>query len=285
MPWKGTEKVPISFWCSGILEEALSSKIIKKYLYLVFLHIRSCKMYRAPQVLVLAPLEGGTGRRHCHCARDTKTAGPAVSSQWPENCSSTKRNHCDTNMSMVSIYLAPCLGHKSKSYCVGWWLPLLAIEASNSAPCSTRSICPQSHSLGGGYAAAPSPSKRELSHILGRLSPLLCQDRTALVKCVLMNWQKGAGPQLALPRSAHLHLHRTLPGCLQTADTETVLLQTIPLPQVQPPLGRTVCLHTPPPLACRPFQHKSPFHRNIQAQWQVRRDDCTYKASQIFPQP
>lgn len=60
MPWKATEKVPISFGCSGSLEEALSSRSIKKYLYLVFLHITSCKMYRAPQVLVLAPLEGGT---------------------------------------------------------------------------------------------------------------------------------------------------------------------------------------------------------------------------------
>lgn len=207
MPWKGTEKVPISFWCSGILEEALSSKSIKKYLYLVFSYKKLHNVQGTPSI---GP--GSTGRRHCHCARDTKTAGPAVSSQWPENCSSTKRNHCDTNMSMVSLYLAPCLGHKSKSYCVGWWLPLLAIEASNSAPCSTRSICPRSRSLGGGYAAAPSPSKRELSHILGRLSPLLCQDRTALVKLSVSWWIGRRGQDHSLP-CQDLHIYTSMECC------------------------------------------------------------------------
>lgn len=83
-----------------------------------------------------------------------------------------------------------------------------------------------------------------------------------------MNWQKAAGAQLALPRCAQLHLPWK-PGCLQTADTGTILWQT-PLPHVQPSLGR-VCAHTLPPLACSPFQHKGTFHRSRQARWQVRR--------------
>lgn len=101
-------------------------------------------------------------------------------------------------MSMVSLYSAHCWDIDVCWY-TGWWPPLSATEASNSAPCSTHSACPWSHSLGDGTTAAPSPFKRELSHFLGCLCHLLCQERTALAELRVSGWTGQRGQDHSLP--------------------------------------------------------------------------------------
>lgn len=211
MPWKATEKVPISFGCSGSLEEALSSKSIKKYLYLVFLHITSCKMYRAPQVLVLAPLEGGT-------VIVLETLKLLV---LQSQASDLKTVVLQKETIVIQTW-SPFTWHLAQDIRVC----LIVLGGDYCLPSRPAVLLPAAHTAfvpgATAWEAATLQHQghpRELSHILGRLSHLLCRERTALVKRVLMNWQKGQ--EHSLP-CQNLHIY-TSPECCQDVSRQQTL--------------------------------------------------------------
>lgn len=147
---------------------------------------------------------------------------------------------------------------------------------------STHTICTWSPSLGGGYTAF-SPSKTELSHFLGRLSHLLCQEMTALVKLRVSCWISKRGQDHSSPcQDLHIytfteHHHHVCRYQTQRPSPSWLLLyRKFPLS-----LGRRARVYTPSPLACSPYQRKTTFHRSIQVQWQIRPDRTTASTKPI----